>query len=127
MLICYEAVFPQDTRGLIERPAMMLHVTNDAWFGNFSGPYQHLAQARMRAIETGLPVLRAANTGVSASIDPKGRVLASLKLNKAGYLDVALPQAAPETPYAKTGDIPLSVLLVMFILGVAALRRRKLN
>ncbi len=126
-LICYEAVFPQDMRGTAARPRVMLHMTNDAWFGNFSGPYQHLAQARMRAIETGVPVLRAANTGVSAAIDPKGRVLAALALNEAGALDVALPRTAPATVYARTGDWPVTVLLAALIIAGLIRRRRELN
>ncbi|TCL08733.1 apolipoprotein N-acyltransferase [Shimia isoporae] len=124
-LICYEAVFPQDVRGTQSRPRVMLHMTNDAWFGNFSGPYQHLAQARMRAIETGVPVLRAANTGVSAAIDAQGRIVAALTLNEAGALDVALPALAPETFYSRTGDTPLALLLLALILTMAALRWRK--
>lgn len=120
-LICYEAVFPQDLRGTSERPRVILHITNDAWFGNFSGPYQHLAQARMRAIEMGLPVLRAANTGVSAAIDARGQITAQLPLNEAGYLDVALPEARPPTLYAGSGDTPMMVLLSL-LLAVLTLR-----
>jgi apolipoprotein N-acyltransferase len=106
------------------RPDFILHLTNDAWFGNFSGPYQHLAQARMRAIESGLPVLRAANTGVSAVIDAKGRVLHALPLNTEGYLDAVLPEPLPETLYAKSGDLPLTIVVVLLLL-TALLRRRR--
>ncbi len=116
VLICYEAVFPQDVYAAPERPDFILHLTNDAWFGNFSGPYQHLSQARMRAIESGLPVLRAANTGVSAVIDAKGRVLDELPLNTEGYLDAALPKALPKTIYAKNGDLPLAIVIVLLLL-----------
>jgi apolipoprotein N-acyltransferase len=124
VLICYEAVFPQDVRAAPVRPDFILHLTNDAWFGNFSGPYQHLAQARMRAIESGLPVLRAANTGVSAVIDAKGRVLHALPLNTEGYLDAVLPEPLPETLYAKSGDLPLTIVVVLLLL-TALLRRRR--
>ncbi|KPA20172.1 Apolipoprotein N-acyltransferase [Shimia sp. SK013] len=124
-LVCYEAVFPQDTRIRGERPRMMLHMTNDAWFGNFSGPYQHLAQARMRAIETGVPVLRAANTGISAAIDAQGRVLAMLPLGEAGFLDVVLPDLGPDTLYARWGDLPMGVFLALLIVAGAAVRRRE--
>ncbi|MEM7320595.1 MAG: apolipoprotein N-acyltransferase, partial [Pseudomonadota bacterium] len=86
-LICYEAVFPQDVLASAERPDVLLQITNDAWFGEQSGPYQHLAQARMRAIEQGLPMIRVANTGVSAMIDPLGRIVESLPLGTAGYVD----------------------------------------
>ncbi|MFY0661780.1 MAG: apolipoprotein N-acyltransferase [Shimia sp.] len=125
VLICYEAVFPQDVRAAPERPDFILHLTNDAWFGNFSGPYQHLVQARMRAIESGLPVLRSANTGVSAVIDAKGRVLDALPLNTAGYLDVALPDAQPKTLYAKVGDLPLAIVVMLLVLTALLLRRRE--
>ena len=122
-LICYESVFPQDLRAAPERADWVLQVTNDGWFGNLAGPYQHLAQARLRAVEQGLPLLRAANTGISAVIDAKGRLLQSLPLNSAGFLDAAVPAALPATPYARTGDLPLSVLLLCAI-GAMILRRR---
>mmetsp|Transcript_28374 Transcript_28374/g.52942 ORF Transcript_28374/g.52942 Transcript_28374/m.52942 type:complete len:502 (-) Transcript_28374:1286-2791(-) len=125
VLICYEAVFPQDVRAAPERPAFILHLTNDAWFGNFSGPYQHLVQAQMRAIESGLPVLRAANTGISAVIDSQGRVLDALPLNTEGFLDVALPEASPKTLYAKGGDLPLVLVVVLLLLIALLLHRRK--
>ncbi|ETX28386.1 apolipoprotein N-acyltransferase [Roseivivax isoporae] len=128
-LICYEAVFPQDVGGAPERPGMLLQLTNDAWFGTWSGPYQHLAQARMRAIEQGLPMLRAANTGVSAVIDGGGRVLASLPLGEAGHLDHRLPPPLPPTPYARSGDLPaaLAILLAALAGAVSPGRRRKLS
>jgi apolipoprotein N-acyltransferase len=116
-LICYEAVFPGIPRAVPERPDWLLQITNDAWFGTLSGPYQHLAQARLRAIEQGLPLIRVANTGVSAVIDAKGRILASLPLGTAGTLDHALPAALSATPFARWGDWPLLLLLA----GVAAL------
>ncbi|PWK57982.1 apolipoprotein N-acyltransferase [Roseicyclus mahoneyensis] len=121
-MICYEAIFPGYIRQ-VDRPDWMVHLTNDAWFGSFSGPYQHLAIARLRAAEQGLPVLRAANTGVSAVIDGRGRVLASLPLNEAGYLDAALPPALPPTVYARSGDLPV-LLLVLFATGGALLGAR---
>jgi len=114
-LICYEVVFPQDLRTSL-RPDVLVQITNDAWFGNFSGPYQHLAQARFRAIEQGLPMLRVANTGVSAAIDSKGRIIDSLPLGQAGRLDVILPPPGPETVYSRNGDtIILTLLLVLLV------------
>jgi len=110
-LICYEAVFPQDMRGT-DRPDWLLQITNDAWFGTFAGPQQHLAQARLRAIEQGLPLLRAANTGISGVIDAHGRLLQSIPLGQAGFIDVALPKARPATPYARMGDLPLALVLL---------------
>ncbi len=112
-LICYEAIFPQGLRAPEGRADWLVQVTNDAWFGTASGPYQHLAQARVRAIEQGLPLARAANTGISAMIDPRGRVLASLGLETAGRLDAELPSALPAPVYARIGDIPGFIALIM--------------
>ncbi|QFT64433.1 apolipoprotein N-acyltransferase [Roseivivax sp. THAF30] len=127
-LICYEAVFPQDTRGTEARPAMILQLTNDAWFGTWSGPYQHLMQARMRAIEQGLPVLRAANTGVSATIDPWGRITASLGLGETGFVDAPIPAPRAPTLYAKTHDWPVLLLLIGLCgAGVLARGRNRID
>ena len=115
VLICYEAVFPQDLRGT-DRPDLLIQITNDAWFGQTLGPQQHLAQARMRALEQGLPMLRAANTGISALIAPSGHVLQALPLNEAAYLDVTLPAPLPPTLYSRTGDLPYVLLLLVFML-----------
>ncbi|MEX0278324.1 MAG: apolipoprotein N-acyltransferase [Ruegeria sp.] len=114
-LICYEAVFTQDVLSAPERADFLLQITNDAWFGTRSGPYQHLAQAQMRAIEQGLPMMRSANTGVSAMIDPLGGVTLSLGLGEAGFIDADLPQPHPPTLYSRIGDIGVfGVLLVLF-------------
>lgn len=120
-LICYEAVFPQDLRGT-DRPDWLLQITNDAWFGTQSGPFQHAAQARLRAIEQGLPLVRVANTGVTAVYDARGRVTASLDFGIAAYLDAPLPAALPATLYARWGEVPVLVLLCG---GLAVLLRRK--
>ncbi|WP_435164012.1 apolipoprotein N-acyltransferase [Falsirhodobacter sp. 1013] len=122
-LICYEAVFPQDVRA-DTRPGWLLQITNDAWFGTLTGPYQHLAQARLRAIEQGLPMVRAANTGVSVMIDAKGRVQKSLLLGEQGYLDAELPGALPATVYARFGEGPVLAVLVL-LAGVLLVLRRK--
>jgi len=97
--------------------------TNDAWFGKDAGPYQHLAQAQLRAIEQGIPMVRAANTGVSAIIDARGRVTASIDLNTAGYVDALLPAPLPPTLYSKTGDWPVLAVLAL-ALGVLVWRGR---
>ncbi len=114
-LICYEAIFPQHGRALTERPDYLLQITNDAWFGTFSGPYQHLDQARFRAVEQGLPLVRAANTGISAVIGPEGNVLQSLALGEAGFLDAAMPAPFPPTFYARTGDWPTLLVLIAML------------
>jgi apolipoprotein N-acyltransferase len=123
-LICYEVVFPGDIVSHDERPAWIVNVTNDGWFGNSAGPYQHLQQARLRAIEEGLPIVRAANTGISAVIDPLGRMVARLDLGTEGVLDATLPAAIGPTVYGRLGDIP-AALLVAIALGVAVRRRPK--
>lgn len=123
-LICYEAIFPQHLH-LDERADWVLQITNDAWFGETTGPYQHLAQARMRAVEQGLPVVRSANTGVSAVIDAYGGVVNKLELGKRGFIDAALPSSLPLTPYAKTGDLPLLILLTALASGLVLTRARK--
>ena len=123
-LICYEVVFPQDVGGTDDRPDYLLQITNDAWFGTNSGPYQHLAQARMRAIEQGLPMIRVANTGVSAMIDPWGRITASIPLGQAGFVDALLPMPRNPTYYARTGDTPVFVLLLIASIGLIWLQSR---
>ncbi len=105
-LICYEAIFPGDVAARDDRPGWIVNLTNDGWFGITTGPYQHLQQARLRAIEQGLPLVRAANTGISAVIDPSGRIVARLGLGIEGVLDSSLPAAIPPTIYARIGDIP---------------------
>ena len=123
-LICYEAIFPHELRRVGLRPDWMLQITNDAWFGAFSGPQQHFAQARARTIEFGLPMVRVANTGISAVIDARGRVKDMLPMGVAGRIDVALPGPLPETLYWKTGDIPAAVLLLLVVLIVLRFRPR---
>ena len=127
ILICYEAVFPQDTR-TATRPDFIIQITNDAWFGASLGPQQHLALARMRAIELGLPLVRAANTGISAMIGPRGEIREALPLDQAGYIDTALPAPLPETLYARTGDRPVFLLLALALaLSLAFSLRRRLR
>ena len=96
-----------------------MQITNDAWFGEASGPYQHFAQARVRAIEQGLPLARAANTGISAMIDARGQVVASLGLGLAGHIDAVLPGAFPPPPYSRWGDLPVfGLIALIFVLTV---------
>lgn len=126
-LICYEAIFPgeaapRDKNGA--RPQLLLNVTNDGWFGRTIGPWQHFAQARLRAVEEGLPLIRVANTGISAIVDPYGRVLESLPLGEEGLIDGRLPKAAPETVFAKWGASGFAVLWALFLILAAAGRWR---
>ncbi|MBB5517546.1 apolipoprotein N-acyltransferase [Amphiplicatus metriothermophilus] len=124
-LICYEAIFPGALHPKGERPEWLVAVTNDAWFGDTSGPRQHLDQARLRAIESGLPMARAANTGASALIDARGRYVARLPLYEQGVIDAPLPRALPPTPYARFGDLPFALMLALAAaIGLAGGARR---
>lgn len=124
-VICYEAIFPQILRAAPERADWILQVTNDAWFGTWSGPFQHMAQARLRAIEQGLPLVRVANTGVTAVVDAHGAVVDSLPFGTAGYLDARLPGALPATPYARWGEGPVLAAMLMLLAGLVLAARRK--
>ena len=111
-LICYEVIFPQSVTG-DPRPSWLVNMTDDSWFGPNTGPMQHLLIARVRAIEEGLPIARAANSGISAVIDSYGRVRARLDLGLRGVLDNDLPVALPPTPYARYGNIVMLALLLI--------------
>jgi len=146
-LVCYEIIFASDAvphseqpnwlyrhlgryfdwpfvAGNGARPGWLLNLTNDGWFGASAGPYQHFQQARVRAIEEGLPLVRAANTGISAVVDPLGRVVASLPLGVEGILDAPLPRPLAVTLYARLGDAPAG-LIVLGGLGWVMLSRRR--
>lgn len=128
-LICYEAIFPGEALPQEKdapRPGLMLNVTDDGWFGRTAGPYQHFAQARLRAIEQGLPLVRAANTGISAIVDPYGRIVAELPLGVAGLLKGRLPLPIAPPPFARAPlAATLMVLLVAWLaVGAAAAKRR---
>ena len=122
-LICYEAIFSGAILPHGERPGWIVNVTNDGWFGISSGPYQHLQQARLRAIEEGLPLVRAANTGVSAVIDPIGRIIGHLTLGSEGVLDSGLPAAIAPPLFTRIGDIPVAIIVALSAL-IATRRRR---
>jgi apolipoprotein N-acyltransferase len=147
-LVCYEIIFPGDAvprsdragwlydrigrfvdwpfvAGNGERPRWLLNLTNDGWFGASSGPYQHFQQARVRAIEQGLPLVRVANTGISAVVDSFGRIIRSLPLGSEGVLDAPLPHAAMPTLYARVGDGPFAGLLAVGLALVLRARKRR--
>jgi apolipoprotein N-acyltransferase len=126
-LICYEAIFPGAIIDMRDRPAWILNVSNDAWYGRSAGPYQHFAMARVRAVEEGLPVVRVANNGITGVVDAAGRVLAHTSLDAVGYADIALPAAGRATPYAYLGDALFwGALVALAALAVGpGLRRRR--
>ena len=121
-LICYEVIFPGEVMPPGKRPGWIVNVTNDGWFGISTGPYQHFEQARVSAIELGLPLARAANTGISAVVDPLGRIVNSLPLGVAGVFDAPLPRAIGAPIYARVGDAPVFIVMLIALIGV--MRRR---
>lgn len=123
-LICYEIIFPGAVVPKGPRPGWIVNVTNDGWFGVSSGPYQHFQQARVRAIEEGLPLVRAANTGISAVVDPLGRIVASLPLGTDGVIDAPLPQPIGAPLYARIGDTVATLMVVIALLALIRWRLR---
>jgi apolipoprotein N-acyltransferase len=122
-MICYEGIFPHQVVDEAHRPDWMLNVTNDAWYGFSSGPFQHFAITRTRAVEEGLPLVRAANNGISAVIDPYGRIVSRLGLDDVGVVDAPLPKPLAATFYARWGD--WTVLAMGLALGVVLVPRRR--
>lgn len=118
-LICYEIIFPNELIEGGDRPAWIVNLSDDSWFGRTLGPYQHLHQARLRAVEQGLPVVRATTTGISAVIDPYGRLLAGLPLGAQNIIDTGLPKALAPTRFAMNGAN--TTLYFFAIFGVLAL------
>jgi apolipoprotein N-acyltransferase len=123
-LICYEIIFPGKVVPAGERPAWLLNVTNDAWFGISTGPHQHFRQAQVRAIEEGLPLVRAANNGISAVVDPVGRIVRSLPLGTEGVLDSRLPRQIAAPFYARIGDSAAGLLLGAVLVFILRKRTR---
>jgi apolipoprotein N-acyltransferase len=118
-LICYEAIFPGAVIDPHRRPEWILNLSNDAWYGRSSGPYQHFAMARTRAVEEGLPLVRVANNGITGVVDAQGRVVAHTRLDAVGFADVVLPAASGPTPYSVAGDWIFLALIVAGAAGAA--------
>lgn len=129
VLICYEIIFPGQVVDPTNRPDWLLNITNDAWYGNSSGPRQHLLQTRVRAIEEGLPVVRSASTGISALIDPYGRVLHKIMLNKKGVINSELPsKIVARTYYSLYRDwIFACICGLLMIANIVLLRRKRVG
>ncbi len=124
-LICYEAIYPAQLVDEADRPAWLVNITNDAWFGNSTGPRQHLQAARLRAVEEGLPLVRAANTGITAAFDAAGHELARLPARAPGWIIVSLPGDRGPTPFARRGlAVPLLLSLGACLAGLGVVRRR---
>ena len=123
-LICYEVIYPGGVRGLGDVPQWIVNVTNDAWFGNTAGPYQHAHQTRIRAVEEGLPVARAANSGISMIIDGYGRVVSSLGVGQRGVADGPLPQFVGPTIFAKIGNMTLIFVVCVLLLLLLVVHRK---
>ncbi len=123
--ICYEIIFSGEVIHRQNRPAFLYNPSNDAWFGDW-GPPQHLAQARMRAIEEAMPIIRSTPTGISAVIDGHGRLIAEVPLHRGGAINASLPPALPATPFARFGNLlPLAFALALIALSVATARIRR--
>lgn len=124
-LVCYEVIFTGDVTAAQDRPQLIINVTNDGWYGNTAGPYQHFAMARVRAVEEGLPLVRAANTGISGVVDAYGRVTARLSLGMPGFVDADLPMALPPTFFSRHHDMPSWIIAGLLVLGSFAARLRR--
>jgi apolipoprotein N-acyltransferase len=123
--ICYEVIFPQLVAVDVTSGELIVNVTNDAWFGDTPGPYQHFRQAQVRAVENGIPLLRAANTGISAVVDPRGRIVDALAIDAKGILDVRVPVVRQWVVSADQRRINGFVLLLVLALAAVALNVRQ--
>lgn len=124
VLICYEAIFPA-LAARKNRPGWLLNLTNDGWFGELTGPDQHFAMARFRAVEQGLALVRAAGTGISAVVTPTGEVTASIALGLSGTLDATVVSGGEKTPFAMTGSLPVVGLCLLLMVALFAKFRRR--
>ena len=116
LLICYEVIFAGEVVPFDVRPNLLVNITNDAWFGVSAGPWQHLAQAQLRAVEEGVPLFRVANTGITAGFDSYGRILGSIPLGVKGVLDLSVPAAIAPPPFVRLGNFGFFCLLVLMVI-----------
>jgi apolipoprotein N-acyltransferase len=123
-LICYEAIFPGAVTDPSDRPGVLINITNDGWFGTSTGPFQHFASARFRAVEEGIPLLRAANTGISAVVDAYGRVETRSNMVVEAVIDARVPSALPPTPFARFGTLSVLPLIVLALVPMLFGRRK---
>ncbi len=119
LLICYEVIFSGEVVSIDKRPDLIVNITNDAWFGVSAGPWQHLVQAQLRAVEEGVPLFRVANTGITAGFDPYGRVLGSIPIGESGALDLLVPKVIPPPPFARFGNTGFFCLLILIFVSAA--------
>ena len=124
LLVCYEVIFPGAAVDRNDRPAAIINLTNDAWYGISAGPHQHFANARVRAVEEGVPLVRSAYTGISGAVDSYGRIVGTIPLNQKGYFDFRLPEPLVVPPvYARFGDIVFATFLCVCSLVAIAVSR----
>jgi len=126
-LICYEVIFPTEMQYQGRQANVLVNISNDAWYGTTPGPAQHFHQARLRAVEQGMPLVRGANNGISAVIDPYGRIIAQLALNEIGFIDATIPPFIKPIWAGGPGRFQLFVILFFYLIGIFYLRMRSSN
>lgn len=122
-LICYEIIFPANVTDKNNSPDWIVNITNDAWYKNSAGPYQHLGISKARAIETGISVVRVAGTGISAVISPYGEIINKIDLNQKAHIDSDIPKKINSTIYATYSNIPLIILILLNLLLIILFRK----
>ncbi len=126
-LICYEAIFPDELEYRGHPASVMINITNDAWYGNTPGPYQHMRQAQLRAVEQGMPMIRAANNGISAVVDSYGRIISQLGLNEIGVLDVSIPPKRTLFLGRVAGGFESGLILILLFAGAVLCKNNKMS
>ena len=127
-LICYEVIFPNFIRNKVSNNTnLLVNISNDGWFGNFSGPRQHFTHAKFRSIELGIPMVRSSNKGISGLISPIGEIISFTNFNKTTYLDVKIPKKLDSTAYKKYGNLITYFLIVLFFIIGYAIQTKKIK